>query len=166
MCVCVCVVVIPTCEDDLLLHYDFEVDFVDITCHAAVADEYGDGSVKLVDGRGGHVASFEGHGHLEVGTIINDVIVQIVQYSRHVIRAYTYVCACARVCILLCLGVCLHRVARYILVIQLLFISKEASSQWHLGNIYRTFNNVVAYTCGNDFDYRCLSSEHGLPRIT
>ena len=58
----------------MLLHFDFEVDFVDITCHAAVADQYGDGSVKRVKGHGGHVASFEGHGHLEVGTIISNVI--------------------------------------------------------------------------------------------
>ena len=95
-----------------MLHYDFEVDFVDITCHAAVANQYGDGSVKRVPGRGGYVASFEGHGHLEVGTIINDVIVQIVQctleLSRHVIRVCVYVRPCVRVSVLLCLGVCLH----------------------------------------------------------
>ena len=45
------------------------MDFVDVTCHNAVADQYGVGSVTLVTDpdRPGKVALFDGRAHLEVG---------------------------------------------------------------------------------------------------
>ncbi|KAK2180369.1 hypothetical protein NP493_446g03019 [Ridgeia piscesae] len=68
---CTCVVVSqvqPSCADDLLLHFDFENDFNDVTCHNAVANKYGDGAVTRVSDphRPGKVAMFSGHGYLEV----------------------------------------------------------------------------------------------------
>ncbi|KAK2150364.1 hypothetical protein NP493_2792g00006 [Ridgeia piscesae] len=69
--VCTCLPVSqvePSCSDDLLLHFDFENGFNDVTCHHAAADQYGDGAVQIVSDphRGGNVALFNGHGYLEV----------------------------------------------------------------------------------------------------
>ena len=67
-----CVAVVPTCSNDLLLHFDFDNDFNDVTCHNAVANEYGAGTVTLAasSGRTGKVARFNGRGYLEVSRLL------------------------------------------------------------------------------------------------
>ncbi|KAI0242793.1 hypothetical protein LSAT2_011099, partial [Lamellibrachia satsuma] len=59
---------VTSCSDDLLLHFNFENGFTDVTCHHAVANKYGDGTVALTTdpGRLGKVARLDGRGYLEV----------------------------------------------------------------------------------------------------
>ena len=57
------------CSDELLLWFPFDDNFNDMSCHKAIANRYGDGSVTLVDDpEHGKVAAFEGHAYLEVCT--------------------------------------------------------------------------------------------------
>ncbi|KAI0213204.1 hypothetical protein LSAT2_001799 [Lamellibrachia satsuma] len=52
---------IPVCTDDLLLHFPYDVDFNDITCHHAIGNMYGPGVVRIVnDTERGRVAWFDG----------------------------------------------------------------------------------------------------------
>ncbi|KAI0207198.1 hypothetical protein LSAT2_008126 [Lamellibrachia satsuma] len=54
------------CDDDLLMHFDFDNGFVDV-CHDAIAEKSGEGTVKLVtDTYRGKVARFAGNGYLKV----------------------------------------------------------------------------------------------------
>ncbi|KAI0242791.1 hypothetical protein LSAT2_011097 [Lamellibrachia satsuma] len=59
---------VTSCSDDLLLHFNFENGFTDVTCHHAVANKYGDGTVALMTdpGRPGKVTRLDGRGYLEV----------------------------------------------------------------------------------------------------
>ena len=56
------------CSDDLLLHFPFDVDFVDVTCHRAVGTVYGEGRVRLVydSQRKEMVSEFDGAARVEV----------------------------------------------------------------------------------------------------
>ena len=61
------VAVMPTCSDDLLLHFPYEDHYNDVTCHKAIATQYGDGVSLEADAvRGGNVACFTGDTHFEV----------------------------------------------------------------------------------------------------
>ena len=63
----ICVIVIPLCTDDLLLHFPYDTDFNDITCHHAIGVKYGAGVVSIVnDTVRGRVAWFDGNARLEV----------------------------------------------------------------------------------------------------
>ncbi|KAK2175222.1 hypothetical protein NP493_743g03045 [Ridgeia piscesae] len=56
----------PTCADDLLLHFPYEDHYNDVTCHGAVATQYGEGVKKKFDAsRRGIVACFSGKTHFE-----------------------------------------------------------------------------------------------------
>ena len=59
--------VIPQCEDDLLLYFPYEKHFNDVTCHQAIATQYGTGvSIQFDAERNGNVACFTGETHFEV----------------------------------------------------------------------------------------------------
>ncbi|KAK2151820.1 hypothetical protein NP493_2565g00004 [Ridgeia piscesae] len=59
--------VIPQCEDDLLLYFPYEEHFNDVTCHQAIATQYGSGvSIQFDAERNGNVACFTGETHFEV----------------------------------------------------------------------------------------------------
>ena len=61
------VAVIPTCSDDLLLYFPYEEHYNDVTCHKAIATQYGGGVSLVADAeRGGNVACFTGDTHFEV----------------------------------------------------------------------------------------------------
>ncbi|KAI0236833.1 hypothetical protein LSAT2_012602 [Lamellibrachia satsuma] len=58
---------IPKCEDDLLLYFPYEDHYNDVTCHHAIATQYGDGvSLQFDPERNGNVACFTGGTHFEV----------------------------------------------------------------------------------------------------
>ena len=62
--------IIPHCEDDLLLHFPYEDHYNDVTCHHAIATQYGDGvSLQYDAERQGNVACFTGETHFEVNVI-------------------------------------------------------------------------------------------------
>ncbi|KAK2186747.1 hypothetical protein NP493_190g03002 [Ridgeia piscesae] len=67
---CECVQVgeiIPSCSDDLLLYFPYEEHYNDVTCHHAIATQYGsDVSLQFDAVRNGHVACFGGESHFEV----------------------------------------------------------------------------------------------------
>ncbi|KAI0240166.1 hypothetical protein LSAT2_009126 [Lamellibrachia satsuma] len=67
-CVCVPVSEIkPMCSDDLLLYFSYEDHYNDVTCHQAVATQYGQGVERRFDPmRKGIVACFSGQTHFEV----------------------------------------------------------------------------------------------------
>ena len=71
-CSCFCrriVVTLSECSDDLLLWFPFDDHFNDVSCHKAIADGCGHGSMTLVDDPGhGQVAKFDGNACLEVCT--------------------------------------------------------------------------------------------------
>ena len=84
--------VIPQCEDDLLLHVPYEDHYNDVTCHHAVATQYGDGvSLQFDPGRNGNVACFTGGIHFEVNIhviyIIMSTMAQMVHSAQHVVNA-------------------------------------------------------------------------------
>ena len=59
--------VIPTCADDLLLHFPYDNHYNDVTCHHAIATQYGTGvSIRFDSDRNGNVACFTGGTHFEV----------------------------------------------------------------------------------------------------
>lgn len=59
----------PTCSDDLLLRFPFEDHYNDVTCHGAVATQYGEGVERKFDAeRHGTVACLSGKTHFEVGS--------------------------------------------------------------------------------------------------
>ena len=63
----VVVSVIPSCSDDLLLYFPYEEHYNDVTCHHAIATQYGsDVSLQFDAVRNGHVACFGGESHFEV----------------------------------------------------------------------------------------------------
>ncbi|KAI0236841.1 hypothetical protein LSAT2_012610 [Lamellibrachia satsuma] len=58
---------IPTCADDLLLHFPYDNHYNDVTCHHAIATQYGTGvSIRFDSDRNGNVACFTGGTHFEV----------------------------------------------------------------------------------------------------
>ncbi|KAI0208075.1 hypothetical protein LSAT2_007248 [Lamellibrachia satsuma] len=58
---------IPKCEDDLLLYFPYEDHYNDVTCHQAIATQYGNGvSLQFDPERNGNVACFTGGTHFEV----------------------------------------------------------------------------------------------------
>ncbi|KAK2193943.1 hypothetical protein NP493_4g03049 [Ridgeia piscesae] len=58
---------IPQCHDDLLLHFPYEDHYNDVTCHQAIATQYGTGvSIQHDPVRNGNVACFAGNTHFEV----------------------------------------------------------------------------------------------------
>ena len=61
----------PTCSDDLLLHFPYEVDFDDVTCHHAKGYAYGDGKATIIYDpiRNGNVVHFDGNVRLEVSKL-------------------------------------------------------------------------------------------------
>jgi len=62
--------IIPHCEDDLLLYFPYEDHYNDVTCHHAIATQYGDGvSLQYDAERQGNVACFTGETHFEVNVI-------------------------------------------------------------------------------------------------
>ncbi|KAI0222915.1 hypothetical protein LSAT2_025828 [Lamellibrachia satsuma] len=67
---CECVQVgeiIPTCSDDLLLYFPYEDHYNDVTCHHAIATQYGTDVSRVFDSeRRGNVACFGGQTHFEV----------------------------------------------------------------------------------------------------
>ncbi|KAK2173994.1 hypothetical protein NP493_837g01005 [Ridgeia piscesae] len=70
-CTCIPVKAIdPTCDNELLLHFPYEIDFDDITCHKAKGYSYGQdgGHVKIVydNDRQENVAEFDGKSRIEV----------------------------------------------------------------------------------------------------
>ena len=59
--------VFPTCADDLLLHFPYDNHYNDVTCHQAIATQYGSGvSIQFDSVRKGNVACFTGDTHFEV----------------------------------------------------------------------------------------------------
>ena len=59
--------VVPTCADNLLLHFPYEDHYNDVTCHHAIATKYGEGvSIRYDSDRRGNVACFTGGTHFEV----------------------------------------------------------------------------------------------------
>ncbi|KAI0239670.1 hypothetical protein LSAT2_009632, partial [Lamellibrachia satsuma] len=59
--------VIPTCSDDLLLYFPYEDHYNDVTCHHAIATQYGIDVSRVFDSeRRGNVACFGGQTHFEV----------------------------------------------------------------------------------------------------
>lgn len=62
--------VVPTCDNRLLLHFPYTVNFDDVTCHKAKGYSYGedDGEVVLVydNDRQETVAEFDGKSRIEV----------------------------------------------------------------------------------------------------
>jgi len=60
----------PTCDNELLLHFPYEIDFDDVTCHKAKGYSYGQdgGHVKIVydNDRQENVAEFDGKSRIEV----------------------------------------------------------------------------------------------------
>ena len=58
----------PTCDNRLLLHFPYEVNFDDVTCHKAKGYSYGEGEVKIVydADRDQNVAQFDGMSRIEV----------------------------------------------------------------------------------------------------
>ena len=61
------VLVDPTCSDDLLLYFPYDVDFDDVTCHHAKGYAYGDGEARIVnDVDRGNVVHFDGNVRIEV----------------------------------------------------------------------------------------------------
>ncbi|KAI0210499.1 hypothetical protein LSAT2_004756 [Lamellibrachia satsuma] len=57
----------PNCSDDLLLHFPYDVDFNDVTCHHAKGYTYGDGQATIVnDAERGRVVHFDGNVRIEV----------------------------------------------------------------------------------------------------
>ena len=58
----------PMCSDDLLLYFSYEDHYNDVTCHQAIATQYGQGVERRFDPmRKGIVACFSGQTHFEVG---------------------------------------------------------------------------------------------------
>ena len=65
------ITVVPDCADDLLLHFPYDVDYDDISCHNAKGYAYGDGTVDIVsDVTRGMVAEFDGQTRLEVMSMV------------------------------------------------------------------------------------------------
>ncbi|KAI0236872.1 hypothetical protein LSAT2_012642 [Lamellibrachia satsuma] len=59
--------IIPTCSDDLLLYFPYEDHYNDVTCHHAIATQYGSNVDILPDAdRNSNVACFSGDTHFEV----------------------------------------------------------------------------------------------------
>ncbi|KAI0239669.1 hypothetical protein LSAT2_009631 [Lamellibrachia satsuma] len=59
--------IIPTCSDDLLLYFPYEDHYNDVTCHHAIATQYGSNvNIKNDPDRNGNVACFSGDTHFEV----------------------------------------------------------------------------------------------------
>ncbi|KAI0235884.1 hypothetical protein LSAT2_013571 [Lamellibrachia satsuma] len=57
----------PSCSDDLLLYFPYDVDFDDVTCHHAKGYAYGDGVASIVnDVDRGKVVRFDGNVRIEV----------------------------------------------------------------------------------------------------
>ncbi|KAI0218126.1 hypothetical protein LSAT2_030156 [Lamellibrachia satsuma] len=57
----------PTCRDDLLLHFPYEDHYNDVTCHHAIATQYGSDVRRTFDAvRNSNVACFGGNSHFEV----------------------------------------------------------------------------------------------------
>ena len=55
------------CADDLLLHFPFEDNYDDASCHHAIATQYGcEVGIQYDSTRAGKVACFTGKSHLEV----------------------------------------------------------------------------------------------------
>ncbi|KAI0236875.1 hypothetical protein LSAT2_012645 [Lamellibrachia satsuma] len=67
-CDCVQVAqIIPTCSDDLLLYFPYDDHYNDVTCHHAIATQYGSNVAILPDpDRVDNVACFNGDTHFEV----------------------------------------------------------------------------------------------------
>jgi len=60
--------VTPKCDDDLLLHFPYEDHYNDVTCHQAIATQYGVGvSLQFDVDRKSNVACFTGGTHFQVG---------------------------------------------------------------------------------------------------
>ena len=82
---------IPKCEDDLLLYFPYEDHYNDVTCHHAIATQYGDGvSLQFDPERNGNVACFTGGTHFEVNThviyIMLSTMAQIEHSAQHVVN--------------------------------------------------------------------------------
>ncbi|KAK2189371.1 hypothetical protein NP493_108g03006 [Ridgeia piscesae] len=57
----------PKCDDDLLLHFPYEDHYNDVTCHQAIATQYGVGvSLQFDVDRKSNVACFTGGTHFQV----------------------------------------------------------------------------------------------------
>ena len=74
--------IIPHCEDDLLLHFPYEDHYNDVTCHHAIATQYGDGvSLQYDAERQGNVACFTGGTHFEVILVFTFASTQYDKYN-------------------------------------------------------------------------------------
>ncbi|KAI0232633.1 hypothetical protein LSAT2_017057 [Lamellibrachia satsuma] len=59
--------IVPTCSDDLLLYFPYEEHYNDVTCHHAIATQYGQNvDIRPDPIRKGNVACFGGNTHFEV----------------------------------------------------------------------------------------------------
>ena len=58
----------PTCDNKLLLHFPYELNFDDVTCHKAKGYSYGEGAVQIMYDaeRDQNVAQFDGESRIEV----------------------------------------------------------------------------------------------------
>lgn len=66
----VAVSVIPSCSDDLLLYFSYEDHYNDVTCHHAIATQYGDNVSRVYNSvRDSKVACFGGDTHFEVSRL-------------------------------------------------------------------------------------------------
>ena len=86
----------PTCSDDLLLYFPYDVNFDDVTCHHAKGYAYGDGKATIVnDVDRGNVVHFDGN-----------VRIEVIDYDSHHFLLYN-VCRlmCVRTWIVVCLNV-------------------------------------------------------------
>ena len=89
----------PTCADDLLLYFPYEDHYNDVTCHHAIATQYGTDVYRKHDAaRNGNVACFGGAAHFEVNWIDQSrCTVKMIQ----IMRGRIYCMYSARCCIVI-----------------------------------------------------------------
>ena len=88
----------PSCSDDLLLYFPYDVDFDDVTCHHAKGYAYGDGVARIVnDVDRGKVVRFDGNVRIEVTALYQSVRLFVCQVVPELARAC--VRACVRTCV-------------------------------------------------------------------